>query len=141
MSHASDMNGSCPIYMNESDPRCVYPYIKGEAHVSRNRRPPADIPIHHAATHCNTLQHTATHCNTVQHTTLQIYRYTTLQRTATHCNTLQHHCNTTATPLQHTATHCNTLQHTATHDSADIPIHLYIYLYIHISTLYIYPFV
>jgi len=41
-------------------------------------------PLHHTATHCDTLQHTATHCSTLQHT-------------ATHCNT-----------LQHTATHCNT---------------------------------
>ena len=84
-------------------------------------------PLHHVATHCNTMQHAATYCRfsssstaatlPLQHTTTYC---NTLQHTATHCNTLQHterHCNTlhTSSSTAATPTHCNTLQHTATY--------------------------
>jgi len=75
-------------------------------------------PLHHTATHCNTLQHAATHCNTLQHTASHCI---TLQHTATHADRTrpeESRLSDTAThynPLQRTAVHCSTLQHTATH--------------------------
>jgi len=60
------------------------------------------------ATRCNTLHHADTHCNTLQHTLVLDSRLTTK-------------CNQNAPSLENdsvvTATHCDTLQHTATHYS------------------------
>jgi len=75
-------------------------------------------PLHHTATHCNTLQHTATHCNTLQHT---VTHCITLQHTATHADRTrpeESRLSDTAThynPLQRNPAHCSTLQHAATH--------------------------
>jgi len=101
-----------------------------------NRPAIGDKSLHHAVTHCSTLQH-VTHTATLmpvgqQFVTSRCTRCSTLQHAATHCNTLHHnttrhaHCNT-CIPVSvaqrfvtnHRNTlrrrpHCTTLHHTAT---------------------------
>jgi len=90
----------------------------------------SQIPWHHTAAQCSTVQHSETHCNTLHAkndtkcsaaTPTTQYTARHAHFTATHCNILQHtatHCIPSMTPsaallpharitLQHTATHCN----------------------------------